>query len=153
MTERSGSARARVWTAKRSELLHRHFDRGLTAAQSAELIGGVTRDAVISKRRRLGLAPTKAARDILGALPPPTRSLVAGFPVPRFRCEPLPDMDLPAPPDAAPKRLADREFGECAWPLGTADEEGDYRTLFCCAPVKRGRPYCIDHAAVAKRAE
>jgi hypothetical protein len=65
--------------------------------------------------------------------------------------EPLPFMDWPLPPGARPKFLADREAGECAWPLGPAEAPGDHRSLFCCAPVKRGRPYCPCHQLRARR--
>jgi hypothetical protein len=52
-----------------------------------------------------------------------------------------------------PKRLADHRRGECIWPLGPIGDAGDWRTLFCCAPVKdqsvSGRRYCAEHAARA----
>ena len=58
-------------------------------------------------------------------------------------------MDWPAPACADPKTLAERSAGQCAWPLGPAEAAGDYRTLFCCAPVDRGRGYCATHRALA----
>jgi hypothetical protein len=154
------------WSPARTELLRLHHALGLTAAASARLIGEVTRNAVISKRRRLGL---------LGANPPRfaghsaelVSQVIVGSPANTGalpsrlqpddgevddRREPLPFMDAPAPADSEPKTLADRGAGECAWPLGPADAEGSYRTLFCCAPVVSARSYCSVHLARAFRA-
>ncbi|MBV9511814.1 MAG: hypothetical protein JO303_16195, partial [Caulobacteraceae bacterium] len=48
------------WSPRRVEVLRRHHALGLSAGQSAELLGGVSRNAVICKRNRLGLAPAEA---------------------------------------------------------------------------------------------
>lgn len=71
----------------------------------------------------------------------------------RLPVAPLPEMDAPLPDDAHPKPLAWHRRGECLWPLGAARTAGDWRTLFCCAPVGVGRRYCPSHAALAFRAE
>jgi GcrA cell cycle regulator len=149
---------AASWSPDRIAQLRLHHDMGLSAALSAELIGGVSRNAVISKRRRLGLVganPLQAAmRRVRRAAqiarasacvssPPDAWSLET---VLGLRCEPLPFMDWPAPPNADPRPLADRDVGECAWPLGVAEAAADYRTLFCCAPVSAGASYCGFHA-------
>jgi len=141
---------AEGWSPRRIQLLRVHHVQGLSAARSAELIGGVSRNAVISKRRRLGLRGEHPCAE-----PSPVRACAAdklrGFHrPPLFRCEPLPNMDFELPPGAAPKRLVDRAPGECAWPLGPAQEEGDYRTLFCCAPVAPRSAYCACHAGVSR---
>lgn len=141
---------AEGWSPQRIELLRHHHTLGLSLSQSAEVLGGVTRNAVVSKRNRLGLAPqSKVASPNLPALPPYGRLGLVGCP--EFRTEPLPAMDLPPPAAANPKRLSTRERGECAWPLGPAEQQGDYMTLFCCAPVEGRRPYCPDHAKRARR--
>jgi GcrA cell cycle regulator len=144
------------WTAERVAALVEHYRTGLSAAESAALIGGVSKNAVVSKRRRLGLLASVAmgARSAAGR----------GFPrltglgrIRRLRCppllptSPLPKMDGPRPPGANPKRLVERGFGDCAWPLGPAHEPGDYRTLFCGAPTLGCGRYCEAHAARAYR--
>jgi GcrA cell cycle regulator len=156
MAEREDGIEA-AWSLARVDLLRLHFELGLSAKLSAELIGGVTRNAVISKRRRLGLmganplqtAMRLARRAVRIALPTPRRpsSPAPGqSPPPEpICCEPLPFMDWPAPAGARPKTLAEREQSECAWPLGPAEAPGDYRTLFCCAPAEAGRSYCTVH--------
>jgi len=146
-----------TWSSAREALVRLHHALGLSAAASADLIGGVSRNAVISKRRRMGLVGANPLhwRDRAAAAASYARSPLArlAWPTPPelHACrEPLPFMDWPAPPDANPKRLADREPGECAWPLGPANEAGDYRTLFCCAPAERGRSLCAAHRARAR---
>ena len=150
MSVESFMSTADGWSPRRLELLRRHHALGLSSAESAELLGGVTRGAVASKRARLGLAPHPVRGAVFTAATSARRrrSLVE---VPEFRVEPLPDMDLPLPCDAKPKRLCDQELRECAWPLGTADAQGDHHTLFCCAPVKERGPYCAHHRAIARR--
>jgi hypothetical protein len=69
------------------------------------------------------------------------------------RSEDPPQIDAPTPVQARPKRLADHRRGECIWPLGPIEATGDWRTLFCCAPVDgpdfKSRRYCAEHAARA----
>jgi hypothetical protein len=151
----AGEAIDSVWSAARVALLRLHHALGLSAALSAELIGAVSRNAVISKRRRLGLVganPLRAARCEAGpsGRPPlfPRVWRPAGSQGVVSR-EPLPGMHTPLPLDADPKSLAQRGEHECAWPLGPAEAPGDYRTLFCCAPTQPGRSFCAVHHARA----
>jgi hypothetical protein len=137
------------WTPARIDMLHRHFAAGMTAAQSADALGGVSRNAVLCKRLRLGLSSRPA--DLVN----PLVCLLAGrrfLPTepPPLPCHPLPDMDLAPPADARPSRLVDKGRHACAWPLGPAEEPGDYRTLYCCAPSVRRRAYCQVHADIAR---
>ena len=141
------------WSPARTELLRLHYGLGLSASLSAQLIGRVSKNAVISKRRRLGLT---------GANPLRVTMRAAGWAAPGFgavclprhrppraedhrRRESLPFMDHPPLPGTEPKTLAHRASAECAWPLGPAEAIGDYRTLFCCAPAEAGRSYCVIH--------
>ncbi len=148
------------WTAARAALLLDHYRAGLSAAQSADLIGAVSKNAVISKRRRLGLVATAAVgRDpaIWNAEEALRRRGVGAGRIRRFRgppplpVEPLPEMDHPPPPEADPRRLTERRAGGCAWPLGPAEAPGCHRTLFCGAPAAAGVSYCATHAARAYR--
>lgn len=143
------------WSGARVLLLIDHYRRGLSANESAALIGGVSKNAVISKRRRLGLFAVAAAPCPPGGGESRPRERVRPLRVLRgprsLPVTPLPDMDLPPPPNADPKSLSARRSGECAWPLGAAEAEGDHRTLFCAAPVEQGGRYCPNHAARAYR--
>jgi len=141
------------WTPERVALLRRHHAVGLTASESAILLGGVTKNAVISKRNRLGLRGVMIAVRPLEPGAPAARFRTRRFKLePIFRCEPLPSMDPTAPVGAAPKPLAQHQRGECLWPLGLAEAAVDWRTLFCCAPAARPRRYCPAHLARARGA-
>jgi len=145
-----------AWSAERVALLQLHYLQGLSAAESARLICGVSRNAVISKRYRMGLFGRLETRPRLKRVEPRE----AGGRV-RYRClapredmmavTPLPRMDLAPPPDARPAKLVDRAAKSCAWPLGPAEEPGDAATLFCGAPAPGPSPYCDVHAARARR--
>jgi GcrA cell cycle regulator len=140
----------------RTALLVEHYNVGLSAAESAGLIGGVSKNAVISKRRRLGLVATvvvgwRASASDEGGEPRRRACRPRRFRgPPPLPVEPLPDMEAAVAPDMNPKRLTERRWSDCAWPLGPAEAAGDYRTLSCGAPRARGR-YCAAHAALAYR--
>ena len=130
-------------------MLHRHFAMGLTAAQSADALGGVSRNAVLCKRLRLGLT-TRAGADCgdLARLLSTSRYRLAE--PPPLPCHPFPDMDLPPPPDARPSCLAGKRRDDCSWPLGPTLQPGDYRTVYCCAPRAGRGAYCQAHADLAR---
>ena len=141
---------AEGWSLRRVELLRQHHALGLSAARSADLLGEVSRNAVIAKRARLGLVGVQRRSDTPCAKTRPADQLL-GFHRPLLlRCEPLPNMALALPPEARPKRLTERGPGECAWPIGEAETEGDYLTQFCCAPVTARSSYCACHAAIVR---
>jgi hypothetical protein len=140
-----------VWSAERIDQLCRHFALGLTAAESAVLIGGVTGNAVTSKRLRLGLCVRRTEPH--STLATMLAACRVRHPVepPRFLCDPLPAMDGALPPDARPSRLVDRRPGECAWPLGPTLDAADHNNLSCCAPIEGRRSYCPAHALLSRR--
>ncbi len=145
------AAGALGWTEERVALLRRHFAVGLTAAESGILLG-VSKNAVISKRTRQGLVGLVRSAGPAVADRRCERSSTFRMPFePGFRRLPLPSMDGPPPPGADPKPLARHRRGECVWPLGGADQPGDWRTLFCCAPAAVGARYCDAHTARARR--
>lgn len=156
------------WTPERIERLNTLWQEGLSASQVAKLLGGVTRNAVLSKVHRLGIAGRATASAPSRPARPPRRD-----PAPRVaRPKAAPDRPrrvLPtiamAPPaaDAFPAYAADPsplrppvEEGpgsatimtlgrnECSWPIG--DPQADDFTL-CGAPA--GGRYCQRHAALA----
>jgi GcrA cell cycle regulator len=114
------------WTDERIESLRTMWEKGLTASQIADELGGVSRNAVIGKAHRLGLksrpspvkatekvakpakAPTPAApRPTAPAAAPRAAAPVAPRPVAPLRPEPKPPVDAPeadaASGDAPPK--------------------------------------------------
>jgi GcrA cell cycle regulator len=164
-----GDNRDHSWTDERVELLKQHFHAGLSATESAKILRGVSRNAVISKRFRLGLAHGDRAPRVRvdsalvnhrlkarAAKAPPvaraphqnaglafrTRAFTARAPEPTTPDRPAPE---PAPVPAAARGLhiRDEGFGGCRWPIGE-DDDGH---LHCCAPRRPGAIYCDDHKA------
>lgn len=114
------------WTDERIESLRTMWEKGLTASQIADELGGVSRNAVIGKAHRLGLksrpSPVKATekvakpakapapavpRPAAPAAAPRAAAPVAPRPVAPLRPEPKPPVDAPeadaASGDAPPK--------------------------------------------------
>lgn len=90
------------WTTERIEQLKTMWERGMTASQIAEELGGVSRNAVIGKAHRLGLqarpSPVKAVDSASKAAPAPRKAAEPAAPV----------AEAPAAPvvEAAPVRAA-----------------------------------------------
>ena len=86
------------WTDERIDRLKTMWEKGMTASQIAEDLGGVSRNAVIGKAHRLGLqsrpSPVKANEP--SAAPAPKAS------APRVAAPPPP----PPPPPSAPRNFA-----------------------------------------------
>jgi GcrA cell cycle regulator len=105
------------WTDERIETLRKMWDSGLTATQIAEELGGVSRNAVIGKAHRLGLAsrpsPVKPNVPEAKAAPEPKPApapapVVQAAPEPRAPApEPRVAAPVAAPPPAAPTPRAD----------------------------------------------
>jgi GcrA cell cycle regulator len=143
------------WTDERVSLLRKLWTDGLSAAQIAKQLGGVTRNAVIGKVHRLGLAgratPSRPAKRPARAARParPMASPTA----PRLRTTPtLPAVSLPA---LEPLVLADGATASvltlteqmCKFPIG---DPTDHDFAFCGRDVGGSTgPYCGYHARLA----
>jgi len=149
MTRELARNHAGGWTQDRIDMLYRYFALGMTAGESADALGGVSRNAVLCKRLRLGLTTraTVSCYDLAGLL---TGRCYQPIDPPPLPCRPLPDLDSALPPQARPSRLAGKGRRDCSWPLGPASEPGDYRTLYCCAPRAEHSAYCPVHADLAR---
>ena len=163
------------WSDERVDLLKRLWGEGLSASQIAGQLGGITRNAVIGKVHRLGLAGrAKAAAPAANPAPvaavqvapakpkverQPEPAQVQAGPVqaapvqqvaPRpfapFVAPPTPPAFIPEPAEAERVTIMDlREF-MCRWPLGDPTS-AEFR--FCGARSITGLPYCNHHAQIA----
>lgn len=131
------------WTDERVEQLKALWTEGLSASQIARVLGGVTRNAVIGKVHRLGLAgragPTRSER------PRHTsshRSVARTQPVERETVEEDPVV-LEDGSFVTVLNVSDRM---CRWPIGDP-AEGEFH--FCGHKPKEGSPYCEAHARKA----
>ena len=130
------------WTDERVEHLKALWTEGLSASQIARVLGGVTRNAVIGKVHRLGLAgragPARSERPRNIS----NKSVVR--------------VAAPAPEIAEedPITLDDGQFATvltindrmCRWPIGDPAENEFH---FCGRKPKSGTPYCEAHARKA----
>ncbi len=101
------------WTDERINQLKTMWEKGLTASQIAEELGGVSRNAVIGKAHRLGLksrpSPVKAAEAKKKAAPAPKApapAKAAKPAAPRPAPEPRERVERPAPQAASPSAPA-----------------------------------------------
>ncbi len=140
------------WTDTRIERLKAFWADGRPASEIAALLGDVTRNAVIGKVHRLGLAgrkttsrqpaprrtsPRRNGSGSAGLRRPPARIVRPAFP----------PMPAPPPPVAALMvPLRQLRDDQCRWPIGDPYEAG---FGFCGCQKAPGVPYCGHHAAIA----
>lgn len=133
------------WTDERVEQLKQLWSDGLSASQIARQLGGVTRNAVIGKVHRLGLAgratPARTERPRMQVARRPARPRPAPvIQAPIIEKEPLID-------DQGRKTtvltINDRM---CKWPIGDPST-ADFH--FCGHPPKSSSPYCDAHSVKA----
>ena len=97
------------WTDERIEQLRSMWEKGLTASQIADELGGVSRNAVIGKAHRLGLksrpSPVKANEGEAKPAPKPKAKPVEKAPA--RAAAPAPERTTAAPAPVAPRPQAD----------------------------------------------
>lgn len=132
------------WTEERVVKLKELWGSGMTAAQIADELGDVTRNAVIGKANRLGLSKPGRPRAVKPK-PSPRRQIVArpAQPAQPERDE-MPEEPLspPPPPGALPQHR------RCQFPIGHPGED-DFH--FCDHETVSGKPYCSYHCRMAYR--
>ncbi|MCR6645741.1 MAG: GcrA family cell cycle regulator [Terricaulis sp.] len=140
------------WTEERVATLRKLWAEGLSASQIAKQLGGVTRNAVIGKVHRLGLAgratPSRPAKRPVR----PARPRVVSPTAPRLR--PAVTAPTVAMPELEPVRFEDGNTASvltlnesmCKFPIG---DPGDVNFAFCGRGSWGGHPYCQDHARLA----
>lgn len=165
---------AGLWNSDRTDLCVKLWNDGLSASQVADRLGGVSRNAVIGKIHRLGLAHTKprstrhatvhARRRVEPKYPAQVRRVSdratnkGPRPGTSFRPESkLPNAPLvsasPLPPEP-PKpsklfKLVDLEDNQCRFPFGDPKSK-DFG--FCGCVKAAGSSYCPGHARLATNA-
>ena len=139
------------WTEERVATLRKLWAEGLSASQIAKQLGSVTRNAVIGKVHRLGLAgratPSRPAKRPVRV----SRPRVIGPTAPRLR--PANSLPTVVIPDLEPLKFADGKAASvltlnesmCKFPIG---DPNDVDFAFCGRGAACG-PYCQDHARLA----
>src|ERR1700683_4208969 len=125
------------WSDERVELWKKLWLDGLSASQIAKQLGGVTRNAVIGKVHRLGLAgrasPSRSERPRLPMAPKTQNVRAHAPPVPVVEEDPL---QLDDGNFATVLTISDRM---CRWPIGDPAAT-DFH--FCGRSPKSGSHYC-----------
>jgi GcrA cell cycle regulator len=141
------------WSEDRVERLKALWADGLSASQVAKELGGVTRNAVIGKIHRLGLAGRAAGGRIARPRPassPRPRRLAAPRATPRVPMIAAP-VAAPVPAPEGPGLIAsmsDLCGHVCKWPIGDP-KAADFS--FCGRPMDGAGPYCAGHGVAAFR--
>ena len=155
-----------AWDEEKVERLKALWSSGHSAGQIAATMPGHTRNAVIGKVHRLGLAGRARGGEEAPAAAPPSKTVEietaiavvetqAPEPVAILAHRPAPEFPAPAPvPAPEPVALAvsqrvtimDLRESMCRWPLGDPTTP-EFR--FCGARSITGLPYCTHHAEIA----
>ena len=140
------------WSEERVALLRKLWAEGLSASQIAKQLGGVTRNAVIGKVHRLGLAgratPSRPAKRPVRTARPRVMSPSA----PRLRipsAEPrvvIPDLEPVKLEDGKAATVLTLNESMCKYPIG---DPTDADFAFCSRGSFGNHPYCQDHARLA----
>jgi GcrA cell cycle regulator len=145
------------WTNERVEELRRLWGQGQTASRIADLLGGVTRNAVIGKAHRLGLrgrpspirrddsAPARSAGPRIVPAAQPVKAELPAVEVSREVPRSSTPITQPAPTSQSKVAGAGGMRG-CSWPMGDPKQPGFH---FCGAEAVPGRPYCTTHCGMA----
>jgi GcrA cell cycle regulator len=145
------------WRFEHCEALRENLAKGMSYSEIAEAINakfgtGYSRNATISRARRMGLAggdrpgewprqPTKAEQSKSHKLRERYASL-AGWIMPVFECEETVKLRC-IETDPRHLSLLELEPGDCRYPYG-GDEEGEAIT-FCGRPRCEDSSYCVAH--------
>lgn len=141
------------WTDDRVELLKKLWGEGKTASEIANILGDVTRNAVIGKAHRLKLSgrnspiQSTAKKTIVHASNSNTNAETSATPT-RGRPKKQPQDPIGDIPVKRIK-LADLKDRQCRFPLG---DPKDKDFSFCGCRAVPGIPYCMEHAHIAYQA-
>jgi GcrA cell cycle regulator len=156
-----------AWTDEIVEQLKQHWIDGKSASQIASLLGnGLTRNAIIGKVHRLGLAgraktpgsaaprprrlapppPHRPAPRLTGGAPRMTRGATALAIAPQALAEvEEPEFESVVVPMSLRVTILELKEAMCRWPLGDP-ASSEFR--YCGSPTASG-PYCAYHAKLA----
>ena len=153
-----------TWTEDRIEILKHDWQDGFSASQIAQQLGGVTRNAVIGKVHRLGLAGRATTSRYLQSTRSRSPSLTARAagrsrgrgrtfrirhspaPIKSLRPSIVPELGTPPP---LPVTVRSLTCSTCRWPEGDP-KAADFH--FCGRTKERPDiPYCDHHDAIAHR--
>lgn len=155
-----------VWTEERVASLKKLWPQGLSATRIAHLLGGLTKNQVVGKVHRLGIAREaqavresisvavkmrrRAERDEKAKARVEREAARAAKAEEKAAAKVVPIRPMAVNPFTGPsKLLEDLQNGECHWPINDPGAGRMDETRFCAAPDARlpveGFPFCPFH--------
>lgn len=141
------------WTEERVEKLIQLHSDGCSASIIAEQLGHTTRNAVIGKLNRLGLASKRGRPSVVRerkvvprARPRRSEIVYKRFVIPAFKAQPLPEIEDENIPVEQRKQLLDLTPETCRWPVGDPCSKDFF---FCGGETFMDFPYCSAHCRIA----
>ena len=135
------------WTEEKVEKLKELWGKGNTASQIAEIIGGITRNAVIGKAHRLNLSAKIKTRST--NVNQKSKSYQANIKIKSIKGRRGKFKSLIIEKDFEPenpKQLEELDDSSCKWPIGHPNEKSFY---FCGRTSLKDFSYCKLHLLYA----
>ncbi len=135
------------WTEEKVSKLKELWGKGNTASQIAEIIGGISRNAVIGKAHRLNLSAKIKTRTAASNKNFENSIEENNSKSRRFRKNKFKSLIIEKDFEPEnPKQLEELDENSCKWPIGHPDEESFY---FCGRSSLKDFSYCKLHLLYA----
>ena len=135
------------WTDEKVAKLKELWGKGSTASQIAEVIGGISRNAVIGKAHRLNLSAKIKTRTATSNENFENLSGEKNYKIKKSRKSKFKSLIIEKDFEPEnPKQLEELDESLCKWPIGHPDEENFY---FCGRSSLKDFSYCKLHLLYA----